>query len=54
MNPHRLLLRSVLNRIKRAAFGVRARLVMREACTFRFDAAKPLSNNRLEKDFLIF
>ena len=43
---------SVFNRIKRAAFVVRAYVVMREACTFRFDAAEPLSNNRLEEEIL--
>ncbi len=48
----RLLFRTVLNRIKRAAFGAQAHVVMREPCTFRFDAAKPLSNNRLEKEIL--
>ncbi len=50
--PRRFRPRSALNRIKRAAFGVQEYAVMREACTFRFDAAEPLSNNRLEKEIL--
>ncbi len=50
MLPRCLRSRTVFNRIKRATFGVQACAVMREARTFRFDAAKPLSNNRLEKE----
>ncbi len=52
MIPLRLRSRTVLNRIKKAAFRVREYVVMREPCTFRFDAAEPLSNNRLKKEIL--
>ena len=47
----RLLFRTVLNRIKRATFRTRVHVVMREACTFRFDAASRFRITALKRKF---